>query len=198
MDKPLPYTVFYWGPLLCKIKIKPEHLKECAKLCSKKSNLVTETLAGVIKQEHYVSPNHYLKIISPYLDLFQNGYQRWYAKPMFGAKMVSAWVNFMVAGEFNPPHIHMDCDFSSILFIKLPEKLKEENQKFVGNGGGPGSISFTHGEAQPHSIWQMDFPPEEGDFYIFPATLTHFVTPFRSEGERISMSANFKVGLQNV
>ena len=42
-----------------------------------------------------------------------------------------AWVNFMVAGEFNPPHIHSACDFSSVLFIKIPKNLEKENKKWM-------------------------------------------------------------------
>ena len=104
----------------------------------------------------------------------------------------SAWVNFMKAGEFNPPHIHDDCDFSSVLFVKVPEKLKEENKKFPGAGKGPGSISFMYGEERPHSMTYKGFFPEEGDLYIFPADLEHWVYPFISKGERISISANLK------
>tara|TARA_R100001086_G_scaffold122825_1_gene63228 strand:- start:176 stop:508 length:333 start_codon:yes stop_codon:yes gene_type:complete len=108
-------------------------------------------------------------------------------------EMKKAWVNFMQPGEFNPPHIHTDCDFSSVLMIQVPEKLKEEHKKFIGSAGGPGTISFTYGEVQYYSQTEKTFLPEPGDFFIFPATLTHFVTPFKSQGERISMSANFKL-----
>jgi len=186
------YNFFYWGPLLFKIKLRPDDLKACAELCSKKSSLVSDELAGVIKHEHFVSSHKYYKIIEPYLNSFRHGYEQWYGKSLTKEIiMLRAWVNFMVAGEFNPPHIHSECDFSSVLFIQVPEKLKEENKKFVGQGGGPGTISFYYGTNQPHSIAQKDSLPEEGDLFIFPATLTHFVAPFMSEGERISMSANF-------
>ena len=110
--------------------------------------------------------------------------------------IMRAWVNFMVAGEFNPPHTHMSCDFSSVLFVKVPEGLKEEHKKFTGTGGGPGALSFMQGGAQNFSISHINLLPEEGDFYMFPATLTHFVSPFTSKGERISISANFKFDLK--
>jgi len=189
-----PYNFFYWGPLLFKIKLQPEDLKACAKLCSKKSSLVGDELAGVIKHEHYISSHRYYKIVDPYLNSFRHGYQQWYGKPLTRQTiMLQAWVNFMVAGEFNPPHIHTHCDFSSVLFVKIPGKLKEENKKFTGTGGGPGSISFAYGESRSHSIYQRNFFPEEGDLFIFPANLTHFVSPFMSNEERISISANFKL-----
>ena len=188
------YNFYYWGPLLFKIKLRPDDLKACAKLCSKKASLINNTLAGVIKHEHYVSTHKYYKVIDPYLNSFRHSYRQWYKKPLTATIQVTmAWVNFMVAGEFNPPHIHKDCDFSSVLFVKVPEKLKEEHKNFVGTAGGPGSISFSYGESQPHSTSHRYFIPEEGDLFIFPATLTHFVCPFMSKGERISISANFRL-----
>ena len=201
MDKASPdsskkytWNFFYWGPLLCKIKIHSEDLKECVKLCSKKSSSVSDTLAGVIKHEHYVSSIKYDKILQLYYPSFRKCYEQWYGTPLLKKiKMTMSWVNFMVAGEFNPPHLHKDCDFSSVLFTKVPEKLEEEHKKFDGSGGGPGSIAFTYGEFQPYSLCGKNFRPQAGDFFIFPSTLIHFVAPFMSPGERISISANFKL-----
>ena len=189
------YNFYYWGPLLFKIKIQPTELKKCAKLCSKKSSLVSDTLAGSIKHEHYVSSNAFIRIMDPYLNIFGEAYQNWYGKNITKTNILMTWVNFMRAGEFNPPHTHPNCDLSSVLFIKIPEALKEEHKKFTGTGPGPGSLSFTYGEVQPHGISTRVFFPEEGDFFIFPATLTHFVAPFMSEVERVSMSANFKLNV---
>ena len=190
----LAYKFSYWGPMLFKIKLPSQDLKKCAQLCNKKSSFVNDTLAGVIKHQHYISPSKYYKLLYPYLDPFRDCYGKWYGSSLTQRiTILSTWVNFMVAGEFNPPHIHTRCDFSSVLFIKIPEKLKEENKKFPGGGKGPGSISFTYGESQKYSISQKDSFPQEGDLFIFPATLTHFVAPFMSQGERISISANFKL-----
>jgi len=194
MTKNYTYNVYYWGPLLFGIKLRPQDLKEFTKLCSKKASSVNDLLAGVIKHEHYVSTDKYYKLIKPYLPSFRHGYEQWYKKSLTPKITVSlAWANFMVAGEFNPPHTHEKCDFSSVLFVKIPEKLKEEHKKFDGTAGGPGSLSFMYGETQPHFINQMYFFPEEGDLFLFPATLKHFVAPFMAKGERISISANFRL-----
>jgi len=189
----LSYEFSYWGPMLFKIKLSSQDLKKCAPLCNKKSSFVNDTLAGVIEHQHYISAQKFYDIINPYLNSFRHSFQQWYRKPLAHKIIIlAAWVNFMKAGEFNPPHTHTDCDFSSVLFVKIPEKLKEENKKFKGRGGGPGSILFTYGEAQPYSISNSGFFPQEGDLFIFPSTLTHFVSPFMCKEERISMSANFK------
>jgi uncharacterized protein (TIGR02466 family) len=180
--------------MLFNVKLQPKDLKECANLCSKNSSEVNDTLVGVIKHEHYVSTNKYYNIINTYLLSFRHAYRHWYGKPLNKDIIVtSAWVNFMVAGEFNPPHIHDNCDFSSVLFIKIPETLKKENKKFIGAGGGPGSLSFMYGESQPYATTSKHFFPQAGDFFIFPATLKHFVSPFMSKEERISIGANFKL-----
>ena len=188
------YKFFYWGPMLFKIKLPAADLKKFATLCTKKESFVNEKLAGVIKHEHYISPQKFYKIIEPRLVAFRHSYNQWYGEPLTQKIMIDiAWVNFMVAGEFNPPHIHSNCDFSSVLFVKIPQALKEEHKKFKGSAGGPGAISFTYGEPQVYAINNMYFFPEEGDLFIFPATLTHFVAPFRCKEERISISANFKL-----
>ena len=188
----LAYQLFNWGPILCRIKLNAADLKKYAELCSKKTEHINENLAGVIKHEHAVDLPKYGTIINPYIKIFYEAFQQWYNIPPPGKLVIMrAWANFMVAGEFNPPHMHPNCDFSSVLFVKIPEELKEEHKKFTGTGGGPGALSFMHGGAQMFSRSHLNLFPEEGDFYIFPASLIHFVSPFTSGGERISISANF-------
>ena len=190
------FNLFNWGPMLCKIKLDADDLKDYSELCSKKTPLVNKTLAGIIKHEHALDVQKYGAIINPYVRDFYEAFQHWYGLPPPAKMLIThAWVNYMVAGEFNPPHTHMNCDFSSVLFVKIPEGLKEENKKFKGTGGGPGALSFFHGGTQNFSICFRHFFPEEGDFYIFPASVTHFVSPFTSKGERISISANFAFDL---
>tara|TARA_R100001143_G_C3289285_1_gene100399 strand:- start:27 stop:635 length:609 start_codon:yes stop_codon:yes gene_type:complete len=198
------YNFFYWGPLLFRIKLEPKDLKKCAELCSKKSSEVNDELVGMIKHEHYVSTNKYYKVLEPYLNSFRHGYEKWYGKLLTQTIIMNkAWVNFMTAGEYNPPHTHSDCAFSSVLFIQVPQKLEKENKDFGGYRTadqsatevivGPGTLSFTYGESQPYSLSCKNFLPVVGDLFIFPASLTHFASPFRSAGERISMSANFRL-----
>ena len=40
---------------------------------------------------------------------------------------------------------------------------------------------------------QHSFFPNKGDLFIFPALTTHYVTPFKSEGTRISISGNISI-----
>ena len=76
------------------------------------------------------------------------------------------------------------------IYLKIPEALKEENKKYIGTGRGPGSIMFTYGEGGKNFITYQSHFPEERDIFVFPASLKHYVAPFVSAGERISVSGN--------
>ena len=98
----------------------------------------------------------------------------------------------MKAGEYNPPHIH-GFDFSFVFYLQIPKGLEKEKEDFKGIGVGPGSISFYYGEWQRMMRSEHHFWPKVGDFYIWPAKLKHGVPPFKSPGERISVSGNFEI-----
>jgi hypothetical protein len=98
----------------------------------------------------------------------------------------------MEAGDFNPPHNHSDV-LSFVLFLKIPNELKKENKKFKGRSIGPGGIDFRIAPGRQEGILSRDsnkFFPKEGEIFIFPAHLEHWVCPFKSKGTRISISGN--------
>ena len=97
----------------------------------------------------------------------------------------------MGPGDFNPVHTHLNCHFSSVVFLKVGKKLKEENDSYVGLSRGPGSLNFLYGNQATDCISEAHFFPVEGDFYIFPRNLYHFVQPYKADAERISVSSNF-------
>ena len=78
--------------------------------------------------------------------------------------------------------------------IKLTKQrkkvLKQEHKDYKGKSSGPGGISFLYGEGNRQAITYQAVFPEEKDFYIFPAWLKHWVAPFRSDVERVSVSGN--------
>ena len=79
------------------------------------------------------------------------------------------------------------------------DKLKKENLKYKGTvvGGGPGSICFMHGAFSPMAIDEVRHFPEEGDFFIFPYNVKHYVSPFLSKCVRISVAANYTIDVTN-
>jgi len=69
-------------------------------------------------------------------------------------------------------------------------EILEENKNYVGKSCGPGGIQFLYGEGNRRAITYMSEVPQTGDMFIFPAWLKHWVSPFRSDVTRISVSGN--------
>ena len=83
-------------------------------------------------------------------------------------------------------------DLSFVIYLQVPKELKKEAADRAGehNTSSPGSINFHHGLKMAFSITEFVKFPEVGDLFIFPASLQHWVYPFSSDVERISVSGN--------
>ena len=152
-----------------------------------------KNLAGLIKHEYVIYVNKVFPIIYPYINSYIQAQFDYSGKPL-GTKieLISSWVNYMTKFESNPMHTHDD-NLSFVIFTKIPKELREEYNNSIGNTK-PGAINFIYKlQDDKHSIDQHIFFPEVGDFFIFPASLQHFVNHFQSEGERISVSGNFQL-----
>jgi hypothetical protein len=191
--------VLNWGPCVAKLKIDDKFhskLLSEAKASRKKENLFQKQLAGIIKKEYaFRNPNIFIPEISRYLQLYDQTKRHWsnvlvhrHAKPS-KYSLQSLWVNYQGPNEFNPPHDHSDT-LSFIIYLDVPKKLKEEQKKYVGSSAGPGGISFLYGEGDRQSITQFSVLPETKDMWIFPSWLKHYVYPFTSKVERVSVSGN--------
>mgnify|MGYP003114965247 FL=1 len=192
----IPYDFYYFGPLLVKMKVTKEDLNKVKKILSKKGYHMKKDLAGVIEGEYELVREDYDSIMRPYIDVYKDAYVQFKGGTTLDQHIHTkrAWVNYMKPGEYNPPHIHSNCDLSSVLFISIPEKLKKENKKWHDSkSGGPGSISFNTAFTGNFYNAGVEQFPEEGDFWMFPYSLIHFVAPFKSKCERISVAANFDV-----
>ena len=109
--------------------------------------------------------------------------------------LTALWVNYMKKHEFNPPHDHSD-QLSFVIFLKVPEEITKEQEEYKGKSGGPGSLSFLYGEGNRQSITYQSIRPKEGDMFIFPAWMKHYVAPFYSDVTRISVSGNVADSVQ--
>jgi|TARA_Y100000296_G_C5177050_1_gene260681 hypothetical protein len=195
MKKDIPYQVFGFGPLIYKAKLSNKEKTDLKNLCKKdKKKDHRSRLAGNIRNEYSIDHIKYEKIINNYLEVFEkDAYPFFYKrKALSKLKCVSAWVNFMKKGEYNPPHIHQNADFSSFLFLNLPKNLKKEMDCFIGTSSKPGQTIFTVYPTMEHHITTVYITPEIGDLYIFPWNVNHSVNSFSSKGERTSIAANFK------
>jgi len=190
-------SFYYWGPLLYKTKISEEDLGKLSSLCKKeKEKNFNHQLAGHLLNQFQINTEEYISIVNKYFSGFSKTFEHFYVDQCKSMTCHEAWVNYMQAGDYNPPHIHRGCDFSSVLYLNIPSEIEAEAKNYKGTlgfEGGPGAITFYHGESIDYNISCQPFFPRRGDFFIFPATLRHSVFPFKSKVERISIAANFKV-----
>jgi len=195
-------TFYYWGPYLWKTQVDKNFCDELLKR-SKNTNIkYNERLAGHIDEEYkYLEEDREwcLNEMAPYLNRYLKSGACWYGKYLekefTKIHLVDLWINFMKKGEYNPEHTH-DEDISFVLYLKVPEILREEStKKFVSSVPHvkPGCIEFSYGEFSDTFITSHVFLPEETDLFMFPSKLRHLAAPFRSDCVRISVSGNFKI-----
>jgi len=104
--------------------------------------------------------------------------------------LTHSWVVSQYAGEYNPWH-HHNGDFSAVIYLKLPPNMhKEIEEDYEDHYPANGLIEFMFGENQIFRSDNLKFKPVVGKMLVFPSWLRHFVYPFKSEGERRSMSFN--------
>ena len=197
-DKPIEvkYQVLQWGPCIVHLKISEEfqqQLLKGAEEARKENKDFRDNLAGIIKEEYaYENRADYVEEIAQFLTVYDEAYQKfknekYKVKPEY--LLNALWVNFMKKNEYNPPHDHSDF-LSFVIFLKVPEEIKKEQDNFIGNSAGPGSLSFLYGDGNRQSITYQSVKPEDRDIFIFPAWIKHYVAPFYSDVTRISVSGN--------
>lgn len=124
-----------------------------------------------------------------------------------GFILESLWVNFQKCNEYNPPHAHGG-DISFVIYLDMPDEIK--NETFIGQSTPNGSINFIYGNStlshkkentliellQPKTL--ISYLPENGEMFIFPSYLIHYVESFISQNvERISVSGNITLYNKN-
>ena len=188
-------NTYNWGPCVTKLKIQEDFKKILIQEALKNEEDFTARLAGQIKKETGYNEKQREKIIpylSPYLGIYDEAYQR-YRMDKFEKKpqyvLSALWANFQRQYEFNPPHDH-DGKLSFVIYLSIPDKLKEENKAYKGKSCGPGGIQFMYGDGTRDCITYISHFPEEGDMFIFPAWLKHWVMPYHSDCVRVSVSGN--------
>ena len=197
-DKKIPKVsidMFNWGPCVIRLRINEEFQNLLIDEAKNNKDDYRGKLAGQIDDETGYSDESRNKIV-PYvssaLGLYNKAYEV-YTKKKFEKQpeyiMSALWINHQKANEFNPPHDH-DGKLSFVIYLKIPEELKKENEAYKGKSCGPGGIQFIYGEGPRDAITYMSYFPRERDMFIFPAWLKHWVSPFQSDCTRISVSGN--------
>ena len=208
---------FLWGPFLYKTTITEE---QRLKLLSQGKELKTDyrhTLAGKIDKElgfddakRVEWEKELLPIVNEYLTNLIIDFQNRNPEETkmlndCSVSLQSLWINYQQKGEYNPIHDHSG-DISFVIYLNVPGELGLEKAKH--NGPPNGSISWEYGSRS--SLYPRFFNsttkirdflqptcmvttmPLDGEIYMFPSYLRHYVQSFETEGvERISVSGNF-------
>jgi hypothetical protein len=194
-EENIKYSYFHWGPFLFHTQVTQEECDkviEEGKKCRRKSNDYRAKLAGHLSEEYTFTDAEVIAVwLKKYFNAYAVGYNTWRGegsmKPNF--QLTALWINYMKANEFNPPHEHA-ADLSFVLYPAVPKEITQENKDFKGTMRGPGGVSWLYGDGNRQCITVVHRLPETRDLFIFPAFLKHWVFPFKSDVERISVSGN--------
>ena len=108
-------------------------------------------------------------------------------KPMLG----NMWANINYSGGYNRPHVHPNCLFSGVYYVKTQPQCGE----LVVEDPRPGiqiMLPIRKPGQLPKHLWRKaHIEPIQGRLIMFPAWLWHCVEPNQSNDMRISVSFNF-------
>jgi len=195
MTDKINIQIFNWGPCVVRMKISDEFKKLLLSEGKKNKLDFTDKLAGILDKEtgySEESKNKILPQLSQCLGIYDQAFEKYVNKPYTKKPeyiLSALWINYQRPNDYNPPHDH-DGKLSFVTYLSIPEKLKKENAEYKGKSCGPGGIQFVYGDGPREVITYQTYLPQTGDMYIFPAWLQHWVYPFKSDVERISVSGN--------
>ncbi len=106
--------------------------------------------------------------------------------------VLSAWANVSRQGDYNVPHVHMST-WSAVYYVSVPDDCANEPQ-----AGGLELLDPRPATAMVDMPGQFFatrhlIKPQPGLLVLFPASVMHFVHPFRGAGERISIACDLSL-----
>ena len=109
------------------------------------------------------------------------------SEPVLG----NMWANVNPPGGYNRPHLHPNCLFSGVYYIKAPKNSGV--LKLIDPRAGAQVVMPRRkpGELPPQFWRDVNYPPIDGRIIMFPAWMWHEVETNRSAEVRISVSFNF-------
>ena len=101
------------------------------------------------------------------------------------------WANINHPGGYNSPHLHPNCLYSGVYYIKAPPN----SGKLICSDPRSGNQTVMPVRVKgspPRHLWrEVHLAPVQGRIVMFPAWLWHSVEPNESNDIRISVSFNF-------
>jgi len=198
--KEVQYRTLRWGPCVVQYTIDEKFRKILLEEANKSSISYGHRLAGHLKKEVKMDSSRLTKYFDEVFHVYNHALSMWLGKPTENLQYIltDLWCNFQKANEFNPPHNHGGL-LSFVIYLKVPKEIKDEciEHEKVKKSAGPGCIGFFMGDSEKkNSVSNNSFFPQEGEMFIFPAWLKHWVYPYKSDATRISVSGNIVDSLE--
>ncbi len=185
----------HWGPWLVHMQVENEFIEYLEQAGKQLKQSHVKNLAGEIEKELLFTDHRKIeKYLKPHIDFYIKAYNevrqpRHQFRPLH--KLVSCWINYQKKGEYNPIHLHENCDISWVIYVDVPEEIYDEPK--VGNRYAPGVVSFYYGDRNLFNANQYPVKPRTGDMLIFPSFLQHSVQKFDTDVVRTSVAGNTKL-----
>ncbi len=204
-----------WSDILFETTLPPTVLEKMIEISDKVLTDSTRTnwgenLAGQIKEEMLIEP----KVLkeSNLTDFFGNMVVEYIhqcnlqktppeqsqnmeaVKNHIEVTITSMWAVEQQPGEYNPIHVHTNCDVSSVMYLKAPNFLPSEKTKrnddgtiyFIGSSSPKGKLKTN----------SLKVKPTPGAFFIFPAHLQHTVYPYKTNDNFARRSVSFNASFE--
>tara|TARA_R100001086_G_scaffold66954_1_gene31237 strand:+ start:699 stop:1301 length:603 start_codon:yes stop_codon:yes gene_type:complete len=193
----LQHKYHHFGPYLAEMPVHPEYCAKLLKMGRKLKQSHRKNLAGQIEHEYLYPIEKEPWIFNEfqiYINTWIEGWKKFSNKPNFNPKyrLTQMWINKMKAKEYNPIHVHTNCDLSFVLWLQIPPRILKEAKNKETNASNPGNIGFLYGEDKWGVIAEKHFSPLVNTLMMFPADLRHQVMHFDSKVTRISVAGNIK------
>ena len=102
------------------------------------------------------------------------------------------WANVNPPGGYNRAHLHPNCTWSGVYYVKTPKNCGVIKMKDPRTGAEMSSPKMKKSNTLPERLWrEVTYIPVAGRCIMFPAWLIHCVEPNDSNDIRISVSFNF-------
>ena len=106
----------------------------------------------------------------------------------------SAWFIDYQKGGFSLPHSHPNCSWSSVYYVQIGADANENNGTTFFQKTRPNSSTTDFGSYYNKNTMKK-IKPEEGKLVIWPNYLMHGLLPYTGEKNRIIVSANALVSI---
>ena len=146
-----------------------------------------------VKGWHSQTDMHTIPVFKPLVEALFKMQEEIYKEEFLSGKAMigNMWANINPKGGYNRPHIHPNCHFSGVYYIKAPQNSGEIVFNDPRSTSHMSMPARKEGEPPKHLWREVRVNPMVGRIIMFPAWLWHCVDPNNTNDIRISVSFNF-------